>query len=117
MDVVRVRAAFDRRLQQSPRFVTVAAIQRGRAFLQQLLGPSLTLGERAARPVDVGTGARVAPIKKERARPDIDRLFVSLGKVMIEAGEQKLLDFRVAISLRRVVDRACGVGAERIGHE
>jgi len=36
---------------------------------------------------------------------------------MIEAGEQELLDFRVAISLRRVVDRACGVGAERIGHE
>jgi hypothetical protein len=116
MDVVGVRTALDRRVQQASRFVTVATVQRGGALLQELFGLALALGERAACPVDVSTGPRVASIEEQRARPDVDRLLVAGGKVVIEAGEQQLLDFRVAITVRRVVDRACAVGAKRIGH-
>jgi hypothetical protein len=48
----------------------------------------------------------MAPIEKERARPDVDRAFVASSKVMVEAGKQQLLDFRVAIGVRRVVESA-----------
>jgi hypothetical protein len=42
-------------------------------------------------------------IEEERARPDIDRLFVLRGEVVIEAGEEQLFDLGVAIGLRRGV--------------
>ncbi len=56
--LVRRRAAFDRRLQQPPSFVALAALERGHAVLQQLLGLPLPLGLRAARAVDVGARPR-----------------------------------------------------------
>ena len=97
----RRRAAVDRRLQQPARFVAVAAVERGDAVLQQLFRFALPLGQRAARALDVGAGARVAAIEKQRARPDVDRLLVLRGEVMVEADQQELLDLRVAIRIRR----------------
>ena len=104
--VVERRAAVDRGLQQAPRLAAVAALERRDAALQQLLGLPLPLGQRAARPLDVRAGARVAAIEKQRARPDVDRVLVVRGEVVIEAGEQQLLDLRVAIRVRRGVERA-----------
>jgi hypothetical protein len=67
---------------------------------------ALPLGQAAPRPIDVRASARVTPIEKERSRPDVDRALVSSSEVMIEAGQQQLLDFRVAIGVRRVVEGA-----------
>ena len=105
-----------RRLQQPARLVAVAALERRDAGLQQLFGFALPLGQRAARPLDVRARPRVAAIEKQRARPDVDGLVVLGGEVVIEAGEQELLDLRVAIRIRRGVVRARAVGAKRIGH-
>ena len=105
----------------SPR---VAAVERGHAALQQFLGLPLPLGERAARPIDVRARAGVAAVEKQRARPDVDGEFVVGGEVMVEAGEQQLLDFGIAIRVRRGIEcprriRARGIirriGAKRIG--
>ena len=79
------------------------------AVLQQLFGLALPLGQRAARAFDVGAGTRVVAIEKQRARPDVDRLFVLAGEVVIEAGEQQLLDLGFAIRFRHgLVARAWG---------
>jgi len=48
----------------------------------------------------------MAAIEKERARPDVDGLVVLSGEIMIEASEQELFDLRVAICIRRGIERA-----------
>src|SRR5262249_39339815 len=58
-----------------------------------------------------------AAIEEQRARPDVDRELVARREVVIEAEEQQLLDFGVAILRRLDVERAGAVGAERIGHK
>ena len=103
-------------LEQPSRFARFAAIERRDAVVQQLLGLALPLGQRAARPLDVGARARMAAIEEQRARPDVDRLFVLGGEVVIEAEQQQLLDLRIAIRVRRAVERAFGIGAKRIRH-
>ena len=108
------RPAVDRGLHEAPRFTAVAALERRDAALQQLLGLPLALGQGAARPLDVGTGTRVTAIEKQHACPDADRVIVLCGEVMIEAGEQQLLDFRVAIRFRRGSESAGAFGTKRI---
>jgi hypothetical protein len=56
----------------------------------------------------------VTAIEKEHARPDADGELVLRSEVMIEAGEQELFDFRLAINLRRGSNSAGGIGAKRI---
>ena len=70
--------------------------------MQQLFGLALPLGQRAARALDVGAGAAVAAVEEDDARPDVDRLLVVAGEVVVEAGEQELLDVGVAVRIRRV---------------
>ena len=48
----------------------------------------------------------MAPVEKQRARPHIDGELVAGGEVVVEADEQELLDFRVAIRSGRRVVRA-----------
>ena len=81
-------------------------MKRRDAGLEQLLRLTLALGERAARAIDVGASPRVAAIEEQRARPDVDGLFVLRGEVVIEAGEQQLLDLRIAIAVGRAIERA-----------
>ena len=38
-------------------------------------------------------------VEEERAGPDVDRLVVLPGKVMVQPGEQQLLDLRFAFRL------------------
>jgi hypothetical protein len=94
------------RLQQPPRFRLLPTVERCHAAVEQLLGAALALGERATRPIDVRASTRLAPIEKERARPDVDRAFEASSEVVVESGKQQLLDFRVAIGVRRVVESA-----------
>src|SRR5690242_14350135 len=98
--LVRRRAALDSRRQQLPRANGVATLKRGRAGLQQLFTLALPLGDRTARPLDVGACTRVTAIQKQDARPNTDCQLVLSAEVVIEAREQQLFDARIAARLR-----------------
>ncbi len=106
------RALTDGGLQQTTRLARLAAIEGRDAVVQQFLGLALPFGERAASPFDVGAGTRMVAVEKQRARPDVDRLIVVAGEVVIEAGEQQLLDLGLTIRVRHGLVRARGVGDE-----
>jgi hypothetical protein len=55
-------------------------------------------------------------VEEERARPDVDRLVVPPGKVLIQTVKQQLLDFRIAIRLRRGTNGGGIIAAKRIRH-
>ena len=97
----RPRAAFDGRGQQAAGVLGVAAGERRGAGLQQLFPFALPLGDRAARALDVGAGPRVAAIEEEDARPHADCQLVLSAEIMVEAGEQQLLDSRVGALMSR----------------
>jgi len=84
------------RIEQAAGFPAVASANRGRAVVQQGFGFTLPLGLRAAGTFDVGASACVTAVEEERAGPDVDRLVVVASKVVIESGEQQLLDLRLA---------------------
>ena len=73
--------------------------------MQQLVGLSLALGQRTACAFDVGAGPRMATVEKQHAGPDVHRLFVAPGEVVIESREQELLDTRIAIANGTWVER------------
>src|SRR2546430_3753244 len=50
--------------------------------------------------LDIRARAGMAAIEEQRARPDVDGFLVTGGEVMIEAGEQELLDLRFAIRVQ-----------------
>jgi hypothetical protein len=105
-----------RRLEQPARLVSLSPTERGETILQEFLGLSLALGERAARAFDVRPGPRMIPIQEQRARPDVDRLLVLRSEVMIQTNEQELLDLRVPTRLWRSFEPSGEVGPERIRH-
>ena len=93
---------------------------RGHAFLHQRLHLALPLGHEPARAVDIGLGPAVAAIEEGDAGPDVDGLLVAPGEVLIEAGEEQLLDPAFAIDALRVVRKVARRGgrhmARSIGH-
>ena len=111
------RALRHRRLQQTTGLAGVAAIEGCYAVLQQLLRFPLPLGQCAACPFDVRPRPRMAPIEKQRACPDVDGLLVLCGEIVVQTGEQELLDLRIPIRFRRSVERMSWVVAKRVGHK
>lgn len=73
-------------------------MEGGNSIVKEFFGLTLTLGKRASGAVDVCAGSGMAAIEKECTSPDVDRLLVPRRKVMIQADEEELLDFAVAIS-------------------
>ena len=65
--------------------------------MQQRFGFALLLGLGAARALDVRARAIVVAIEEQDARPQVDGLVVVVGEVVVEAGEQELLDPRVPL--------------------
>src|SRR5262249_38722594 len=106
----------DRRFQPPSRFARFAAIERGYAVVQQFFRFTLSLGERASSAIDVRAGAGMIPVEEQRSRPDVDRLIVLSGEIVIEAGEEQLLDLRLTIRFRHGPMRARPVGPKRGGH-
>ena len=84
--------------------------------MEELLGLTEPFGQGAARALDVRPRSGVTAIQEQRARPDVDRLLVLGGEVMVETEEEKLLDLRLAARLRRAVERTGGISAKRIRH-
>jgi hypothetical protein len=48
----------------------------------------------------------VVPIQEQDTRPEIDRLFVLIGEVLIEASKQQLLDSRVPLGAAQRLGRS-----------
>src|SRR5262249_42477265 len=107
-------AAVERRGQQPPRGLGIAARERGGAVVDELLSLALTLGDRAARALDVGAGAGVAAVEEEHPGPDIDRQLVLTREIVIETAEQELLDAGVTIAIAGI--GLGGVEAKRVAH-
>src|SRR5207245_7922737 len=80
--IFRRCSGVDGGLKQPPRLFGIPAVKRGNAGLQQLFGLPLALGKRAAGAFDVRAGALMAAVKKQRTRPDVDRLIVLPGEIM-----------------------------------
>ena len=57
----------------------------------------------------------MAAIEKEDARPDVNRMLVTSGEVMVQAGQKQLLDACIALVSGQ---RICGgkIGSRGIGH-
>jgi hypothetical protein len=56
-------------------------------------------------------------IEEQHASPDVDRLLVLGGEIVIEAEQQKLLYLRVTTRSRRGFVRVCAIVAMSVGHE
>jgi hypothetical protein len=114
-----VRAApLHGRVQHLSRRFHLSTLERGDAVVKQLFGFALLLRHSAARAIDVRTRACMIAIEKQRPRPDVDRLSVIGGEILIEAGNEETLDFGVTLGVAVdrgpvLVDR---IRAERIGH-
>ena len=111
---VRVGSSADRILEESPRLHRLAAVERGQAAIQQLLGLALPLGHGAPGTFDVRARPGMAAVEKQRAGPDVDRLFELGREVVVKAGEQQLLDLGVPIPVRRGIDLARTIGRKRL---
>src|SRR5262245_13204941 len=99
------RPTVDCSLKQPFRFIPISVSKRRDAPLKQLLRFALPLGQRAPRAINIRPRARMTSIEKERACPDVDRLFVARGEVMVEASDQQSFDFGVTLGIRSAVDR------------
>ncbi len=88
----------------------------GDAAVDQLFGFALPLGQGLPRTLDVGACPIVGAVEEHDARPDVDRLLVLGCEVVVEPGEQEVLDPRLAIGQGGIVARTGVVGAQGIGH-
>lgn len=102
-------------LEQLPRSRHVAAGEQLLRLLHQRIGLALSFGLRTPRPFDVGTCPIVMPIEEQHASPEMDGVFVAMSEVLVESGEEQLLDARLAFSAAQRLG-GTRVGAERI-HE
>ena len=78
---------------------------------------SLPFGQGTARPLDVRPRPGVPAIEEEHAGPDVYRLLVAPGEVVIESREEELLDTRIAIANGRQFQTVVVVSASGIGHQ
>ena len=117
---VAVSTAIDRARQQRARRGQVPGVVGGDAFVHEGLELALPLRHEAAGSIDVGLGPAVAPVEERHAGPDVDRLLVASGEILVETGEEQLLDPAFAISplrvFREVARRGVGHVARSIGH-
>ena len=100
--------------QQLARIGQIAGPIRLQATMQQFVRFPLPFGERSACPLDICARAAVAALEKRHTRPDVHGLFESPFEVVVEPGEEKPLDQRLAIRVGgRLTARR---GAQRLGH-
>ena len=63
--------------------------------MHQRFGNALLLGLRAAGAIDVGARAIVVAIEEQHAGPEVDGRFELAREIVIEPGDQEMLDPRV----------------------
>jgi hypothetical protein len=84
----------------------VALVKRLDALMKNSLRLALPLGLRTPRTLDIRASAAVVPIEEQDTRPEIDRLFVLIGEVLIETGKQQLLDSCVSLGAAQRLGRS-----------
>ena len=89
------RALIERVAQQRAGAHHFALVERFEAFVHERFGDALLLGLRAARAIDVGARPIVVAIEEQHARPEVDGRFELAGEIVIEAGDEQMLDPRV----------------------
>ena len=102
--------------QQLARLVDLAGVVGRHAGMEQFFGLAMALGQRTARPLDVGAGTVVVTFEKHHARPDADRVFVVSGEIVIEPEEQELFDSRLTVGVVWRIRASDRVGRQRIRH-
>ena len=112
-DMGSVAPPLDRPAQKVAGLLDLAGVVRRDARVKELLRFALTLGERAARPLDVRASAIVIALQKNHARPDANGAFVLAGEIVIESREQQLFDAGLAVGVTRRKGRFGRLG---IGH-
>ena len=110
--VVSRRAAIERIGNQAAGARDIAGLKGRHPLVQDRFGLPLQLGLRVASAVDVGARPIVMPIEEQHARPEVDGRFVVTEEILIEPGEQQLLDAGVALRLGQRVGRV-RVGTKR----
>src|SRR5512147_1862899 len=88
---VAVSAAIDGAGQQRSRREEITGVVGGHAFLYERLDFALAFGHEPARAIDIRLGAAVSAIEKRHPGPDVDRLLVAAGKILIEASQEQPL--------------------------
>ena len=95
--LVTGRALIDGAGQQVARAFNLSRLVRVQSTMQELLRFALALRDRLACAIDVRAGAVVIAIEKDDARPDVDRLFVFPGEIVIQTRNEKFFDARGAL--------------------
>ena len=98
----------------------VAGVIGGHTLVNQGFDLALAFRDEAARAIDIGLGAGVAAVEKRDPGPDVDGVIEAAGEILVEAGEQQLLDAALALGglaiSREVARRAVRHLARAIGH-
>jgi len=116
-DAGGVTALLQRAREELARFVDFASVVCDDAVVKTFVGLALSLGKRAASPLDVGARTIMMTVEKNNARPDADRALVLSAEIVIESGEEELLDSRLSVRFIMWLGRADRVGRHRIRHQ
>ena len=116
-DAGGVTALLQRARKELARLVDLARVVCDDAVVKTFVGLALPLGKRAASPLDVGTRTIVMTVEKNDARPDADCALILSAEIVIESGEEKLLDSRLSVRFVVRLVRADRVGRHRIRHQ
>lgn len=88
-------------------------VKRLDALVKDCFRFALPFRLRAACALDVCAGSTVMPVEEQHPRPQVDRLLVLRSEVLIETGEQQLLDSRVPFGAAQRLGGS-GFGTKRI---
>lgn len=78
--------------QERPSADDLATIERFEALVHERLRDSLLLGLSASGPIDIGARSIVGAIEKEHARPQVDGGIELTREIVIEPGDEQMLD-------------------------
>jgi hypothetical protein len=109
------RAAIESVAQQQARPFDVSAVEGVEALMHERLVLALAFGLCASSAFDVRACAIVVPIEEQHAGPEVDGGFEPTGEVLIEPGDEELLDTRIFPGTTGPFGRTRS-GGERIGH-
>lgn len=107
----------NRFFEQAAGGVRLTAQKCRRAGVDELFPLALTLRNRAARALDVGTRARMAAIQKQDPGPYVDRAFVVPCEIVVQPAQEELFDAGVTIALQPLGGCRVRVGTERVCHQ
>ncbi len=83
--------------QQLARGGRLSLLQERVARVEHFLGAPLAFGDRRARAVDVGAGARVRSIQEQHPGPEVDGFVVPAVEIFVETVDKECFDLAVTL--------------------